>query len=187
MATVNILAPCILALSFSLAHADMLNISTNGFHSKDEPQIACSIVSASGPTYDGFRILYIFAESTKNGSNPALVATSLDYEWELVNLDWRSTTYFNGEPLDALDVELLYGTYLRTPYNNNDAAVIFFAAPGETLCAYSFEDTDQNGFYGVNTSITDVTPRVLASLATEEGRKFAESLRGRIDRNRLAK
>lgn len=180
------LAISLVCFGMNFTHADMINISTNGFHGKNDPQIACSIVSTSGQTYNGYRILFIFAESSRNGFDPMLVAQSLDYQYEMINLDWRGITYLNDEPLDP-EISELFGPVLRTPNSNLDAAVIFFAVPGETLCAYSYEETVQTGLYGVNTSITDVTPRVISVLSSDETRKFVENLRERFEAQKLAR
>lgn len=161
----------------SQASADMLNISTTGYHSGNTPQIACSIVSTGQPTYQGYRVLFVFAEKYSNGVDPLVLATSLSRSYEAYNFDWQDTVYVNDVATDPFDAADLYSSYLRLPNAPLDAGLVFFALPGEAVCAYSWEETNSGAMVGVSVSITDVTKNVLASSGTEMERKFAEGLR----------
>ena len=57
----------------------------------------------------------------------------------------------------------LYSSYLRTPKRATDAAVIYFADPGEPVCASTKEYANNSNLYQVQISITDVTSAVIAS------------------------
>lgn len=161
----------------SQASADMLNISTTGYHSANIPQIACSIVSTGQPNYQGYRVLIVFAEKNDNGSDPLVLATALSRTYEVYNFDWQDTSYVNDVAIDPFDTVGVYSTYLRLPKAVFDAGLVFYALPGEAVCAYSWEEGGSGAMVGVSVSITDVTKNVLASSGTEAERKFAEGLK----------
>lgn len=171
----------------SQASADMLNISTTGYHSANTPQIACSIVSTGQPTYEGYRVLIVFAEKYDNGSDPLVLATSLSRTYEVHNFDWQDTSYVNDVAIDPFDTVGVYSTYLRLPKAVFDAALVYYALPGEAVCAYSWEEGSGGAMVGVSVSITDVTKNVLASNGTELERRFAEGLEHHREASAMAK
>lgn len=149
-----------MVLAAGAAQADLLNISSGTMHSASNLQgIACTIVGATGPLFQGTKILYVFAESMGNGRDPVLKVSSLRYNRVLQNDDWQRSWYLNGAAQTPVPASL-YSTYLRLPKRATDAAVIYFAEPGEAVCAFTNEYAEDSNLYQVQISITDVTSAV---------------------------
>ncbi|WP_343735630.1 hypothetical protein [Acidovorax sp.] len=152
-----------LLLAAGAAQADLRNISSGGVHSAtDLESVACTIVGTDGVLYRGTKILYVFAESIGNGRDPMLKVNSLKYNLVVQNDDWEESYYVNGSEKAPVPASL-YSSYLRTPKRATDAAVIYFADPGEPVCASTKEYANNSNLYQVQISITDVTSAVIAS------------------------
>jgi hypothetical protein len=145
------------------AAAELRNISASGVHSATNLEAgACTIVGSTGSLYRGQKILYVFAESAGNGRDPMLKVSSLKYNFVLQNDDWEEEYYINGNAQAPVPASL-YSSFLRLPRRATDAAVVFFADPGEPLCAATKEYANDSNLYQVQISITDVTAAVLAA------------------------
>lgn len=163
----------VFACASGFAHADLMNISSNGVHSISLQAGSCAIVGKYGSTYRGTKVLYIFAESFGNGINPKLTVQSLSRQMVVQNDDWRGTFYVNG--VAQLPVSpSTYSAYLRLPNRSTDAAVVYFASVGEPICALTNEVASDGALYQVNISITDVTD---AGVAAGERVGGAESMK----------
>lgn len=158
---------CMIATGFvlatGLAQADLLNISSGGVHSATNLEaVACTIVGYGGPFYRGKKILYVFAESIGNGRDPMLKVASLKYSLVVQNDDWEEEYYLNGVAQNPVPATL-YTSVLRAPKRATDAAVIYFADPGEPVCASTKEYASDSSLYQVQISITDVTSTITAA------------------------
>jgi hypothetical protein len=152
-----------LILAASAAHAELMNISATATHSASDLQgIACTIVGTTGPLYRGSKILFVFAESAGNGRDPKVRVSSMKYDLVVANEDWRKPWFLNGEAF-VHDAEILYSSFLRTPYKPTDAALIYFADPGEAVCAYTNEQTSDGGQYAVQIAFNDITAAFTAA------------------------
>lgn len=165
-----------LAAWVGAANADLINISTTGFQSSVEPQIACTIVGNTPPFFQGAKALVVFSESVRNGANTRLLVQYLNTDFVVTNSDWRSPMTLNGELFDLEAPELVYAELLRTPGRSTDAAVLTVAYPGQRVCAFSYEETGSNSLVSASVSITDVTSVVTAQSDSGEKRKMAEFL-----------
>lgn len=146
------------------ALAEVLNISTAGLQSNTIQQTACTIVSNKNtPDIKGYRALVVFAESREGGQNPKVRAESLSRNNRHTNTDWRGAVYKNGAALKPVNAENFYAQVLRLPARASDAALTFFAKPGESVCAFSLEEGADGNTYPVSLSITDVTEKYLAT------------------------
>lgn len=142
------------------AHADLKNISSSGVHSATNLEaVACTIVGYGGPLYRGKKILYVFAESTGNGRDPMLKVSSLKYNRVVQNDDWEEEYHINGSVQPPVPATL-YTSVLRAPRWATDAAVIYFADPGEAVCAFTKEYANDSNLYQVQISLTDVTATI---------------------------
>ena len=144
------------------AHADLMNISANGVHSVSLAAGACAIVGREGPLYRGTKVLYVFAESIGNGRDPALTLTSLKYNIVARNDDWQSSYYVNGVAKAPVPASL-YSTFLRLPRRATDSAMIYFADPGEPVCASTNESASDANLYQVQISVSDMTATLTAA------------------------
>lgn len=169
----NLLFAAGVAMLCGVAHADLFNISTSGVHSASLTSAACGIVGRDGVTYRGTKILYVYAESTGNGKDPELKLRSLKYNLTVTNDDWQDPYYVNGVAKAPLPSSLL-STYLRLPNRLTDSAIIYFADPGEPVCAFSNEVTSSTNLFQVAISISDVTAAVYASGVRSTDAKSAE-------------
>ena len=152
-----------IVLAAGSANADLMNISATAMHTASSLQgIACTIAGTSGPLYRGSKILFVFAESAGNGRDTKMRVSSLKYDLTLTNEDWRKPYMLNGVAYNH-DSEGLFSSFLRTPYKSTDAAVIYFADPGEAVCVYSNEQTSDTAQYQVQISITDRTDVITAA------------------------
>lgn len=150
-------------LAAGLAHADLQNISSGTVHSASDLQgVACTVVGTAGPFYRGRKILYVLAESVGNGRDTNLQLRSLKYDLVLQNDDWQKPWYVNGVAQDPVPL-ILYTEFLRTPNGTTDAGVIYFADPGEALCVFTNERTNDGNLYQVQISITDRTAAITAA------------------------
>lgn len=172
------------AMAYGVAHADLMNISTSGVHSASLTSAACGIVGRDGVTYRGTKILYVFAESVGNGRDPELKLQSLKYNLAVTNDDWQDPYYVNGSARTPVPASL-YSTYLRLPSRVTDAALIYFADPGEPICAFTNEVTSSGNLFQVNISITDVTAAVYASGVRSAESKSAEQVAARAQVDHL--
>ena len=156
-------------LAAGLAHADLLNISAGAMHSASNLQgNACTIVGTGGPLFEGTKVLYVFAESVGTGRDPMLKVSSLKYNLVLQNDDWQKPWYLNGAAQTPVPATL-YSNLLRLPRKTTDAALIYFADPGEPVCAFTNEHTDDSNLYQVQISITDVTSFVASAKSAQMG------------------
>lgn len=152
-----------LLLAASAAHAELMNISATATHSASGLQgIACTIVGTTGPLYRGSKILFVFAESAGNSRDTKIRVSSLKYDLVVTNEDWRKPWSMNGEAF-VHEAEILYSTFLRTPYKPTDAAIVYFADPGEAVCAFSNEQTSDSGQYPVQIAFNDMTAAFAAA------------------------
>jgi len=152
-----------LMLAASAAHAELMNISATATHSASDLQgIACTIVGTTGPLYRGTKILFVFAESAGTSRDTKVRVSSLKYNLVVTNEDWRKPWSINGESF-VHDSEILYSSFLRTPNKPTDAALIYFADPGEAVCAYSNEQTSDGGQYAVQIAFNDMTAAFTAA------------------------
>lgn len=150
-------------LAAGLAHADLLNISTAAVHSASTLQGgACTVVGTDGPLYRGTKILYVLAESAGNGRNPTLQVRSLAYNLVVANDDWQMPYSINGAVQDPVPT-ILYTQFLRAPNRPTDAAVIYFAKPGEPLCVFTNERAGDDNLYQAVISVTDRTAAITAA------------------------
>lgn len=174
-----------LAAAAGSATADLKNISANGVHTGTNLEAgACTIVGTSGSLYRGRKILYVFAESTGNGRDPMLKVSSLKYNLVAQNDDWEEEYYLNGSAQAPVPASL-YSSFLRLPRRATDAALVFFADPGEPVCAATKEYSNDSNLYQVQISITDVTDSVVAAgiRSSEKGQSLdtAGMLRADLD------
>lgn len=172
-------------LAAGLAHADLLNISAVAVHSASSLQgVACTVVGVSGPLYRGTKILYVLAESIGNGRDTTLKVSSLATNLVVQNEDWQKPWFLNGAeqaPVPAV----LYTDFLRAPNRPTDAALIYFAAPGEPLCVFTNERASDNELYQAQISITDRTAAItgagIKSAATDEVLDLTGAARAELD------
>ncbi len=163
----GMLKKSIISLGFicaaGFAHADLKNISAGGVHSATNLEaIACTIAGYDGASYRGTKVLYIFAESMGTGRDPMLKVSSLKYNYVMQNDDWEEEYYVNGSARTPVPASL-YSSFLRIPKRATDAAVIYFADPGEAVCAFTKEYANDGNLYQVQISITDVTAAITAA------------------------
>ena len=173
-----------MVLAAATARAELMNISATAMHTASGLQgIACTIVGSSGPLYRGSKVLYVFAESSGNSRDTKLRLSSFKYDLTMTNEDWRKPVYMNGVAYEH-DFEILYSAFLRTPNKPTDAAVIYFADPGESVCVFSNEQTTDTAQYPVQIAITDMTAAITAAgikSARSIGADPASSLWAEID------
>lgn len=152
------------------AHADLLNVSSTSLQSATEEAIACTIIATGGLTYQGFKVLVVYAEGSSD-SNARLTVRSLTRGDAYTNDDWQGTIYYQGESVGlGTDLANLYaGTLGRTPSRTSDSAALVLFSPGEPVCAYSKEVSNPN-LKRVSVSITDITNKIQGtrSLSTQE-------------------
>lgn len=153
------------------AHADLLNISATSLQSTTEEAIACTIIATGGLTYQGYKVLVVYAEGGASDSNARLTVRSLTRGDTYTNDDWLGTIFYQGQSVGAgADLANLYaGTLGRTPSRTSDSAALVLFSPGEPVCAYSREVSNPN-LKRVSVSITDITNKIQGtrSLTTQE-------------------
>lgn len=169
----NIFYTCIAAFSTMSAHADLLNISSTSLQSTNQEAIACTIIANGGPTYEGFKVLVAYSESTGPDSNPTLHVDSLRSRISYSNGDWRGTGYLNNEPVtNGADLANLYaGTLGRTPGRSTDSALLLLFSPGDAVCAFS-KEVSSSSLKGVSVSITDITSKIQGVRSTSTSELF---------------
>lgn len=155
------------------AHADLMNISSTSLQSVSQQAIACTIIANSGPTYQGYKVLVAYAESTGPDSNSEMHVDSLKYKISYTNGDWRGTQYLNGEAVTngADNANLFAATLGRTPGRPTDSALLLLFVPGDAVCAYS-RDVSSSSLKGVSVSLTDITSRIQGARSTSTNEIF---------------
>ena len=151
---------CVLSLLTLSSYAGLLNISTNNLQSRTASASGCTIIETGGITFQGSKILIVFAESNEANSDSTLVVQDLKGVNVWTNDDWLGDRYLNGSPRggNSSDLTTVYSSSIgRTPGRPTDAAILVAFAPGEAICAFSKEKTTDN-LKSVSISITDVTP-----------------------------
>lgn len=163
----------ILALVALSAQAGLLNISTNNLQSRSLSASGCAIVDSTGPTYQGYKVLIVFAESREGNSDPVLMVQDLRGTNVWANDDWTDSQYLNGARLNvsASDLAATFRNSVgRTPGLATDAGLLALFRPGEAICAFSREYVSES-LRSVTIAITDITAlstrsEVLKSLDT---------------------
>lgn len=156
---------CAFSLIAFSSHAGLLNISTNNLQTRTASASGCAIVEGGGPTFQGAKVLVVFAESNEENSDSTLVVQDLQGLKVWSNDDWVGGRYLNGELLGGTSAEAMSvykSTVGRTPGRSTDAGILVNFRPGEAICAFSKEKTTDN-LKRVSISITDVTPFVSKS------------------------
>jgi len=152
------------------AHADLLNVSSTSLQSTTEEAIACTIIATGGLTYQGYKVLVVYAEGASD-SNAKLTVRSLTRGDTYTNDDWQGIIYYQGQSVGTgADLSNLYaGTLGRTPSRTSDSAALVLFSPGEPVCAYSREVSSPS-LKRVSVSITDITNKIQGtrSLSTQE-------------------
>ena len=160
---------CTLSLFTLASHAGLLNISTNNLQSRTIEASGCAILEKGGPTFQGSKILIVFAESNEANSDSTLVVRDLKGVNSWTNDDWLGNRYVNGNLLggDAADATLVYRSGVgRTPVRPSDAAILVAFAPGSAICAFS-KDKASDTLKSVSISIADITPGIIKSYPFE--------------------
>ena len=164
MKNINSTVFCILSIFTLSSHAGLLNISTNNLQSRTASASGCTIIESGGTTFQGSKVLVVFAESNEENSDSTLLVQDLKGVNVWTNDDWLGSRYLNGSLLggSSSDVTTVYTSGVgRTPGRPTDAGILVSFLPGEAICAFSREKTTDN-LKSVSISITDVT-----SLATK--------------------
>lgn len=153
------------------AHADLKNIATASLQSTTEEVAACTIIATGGLTYQGYKVLVVYAEGSSSLSDPKLTVRSLTRGDSYTNDNWQDTVFYQGQAISvgANLANLYRGTLGRTPANNSAAAAVVLFSPGEPVCAFSREVSNPS-LQRVAVSITDITNQVQGarSLTTQE-------------------
>lgn len=141
------------------AQAGLLNISTNNLQSRTASASGCTIIEGGGATFQGSKILIVFAESNEENSDSTLVVQDLKGINVWTNDDWLGNRYLNGSLRGGTPAEIttVYNSGVgRTPGRPTDAGILVAFSPGEAICAFSKEKTTDN-LKSVSISITDIT------------------------------
>ena len=124
----------------------------------------------------GIVMIFAFAEGN-GGGDPSIRVWSLHRNLCIKNENWADgfDLQVNGQTrhvsLREIDTENgnPYGTLLRSPYRQNDAAVVIPAQLGEAICAESY-DRSSAAPSTVNLAFTDINAIVFKSAEMKMGR-----------------
>lgn len=166
----------ILALSTVSAKAELMNISATAMYTGNQRALACTIVDTGTTLLSGGVLIFAFAEGNGAG-DPGIKVWSLYRNISASNESWGDgfTLQINGETAHVSLREIdtrngnPYATLLRSPYRQNDAAVVMLALPGEAICAESY---DRSGAAPTTVSLafTDLNAIAFKSLEMKMGR-----------------
>jgi hypothetical protein len=169
MKKINTVIFCAILFFISTSQAGLLNISTNNLQTRTASASGCTIIENGGPTFQGQKILVVFAESKEENSDSTLVVQDLKGLNVWTNDDWLGNRYLNGS-LRGGDSTSIINVYTagvgRTPGRPTDAGILVAFAPGEAICAFSKERTTDN-LKSVSISITDITSLSTKSYSIE--------------------
>lgn len=142
------------------ANADLLNISTTGLQSQNDPVVACTIVGRTGNTWRGLKALIVASEAVSENSNPIIVAQVLESGETMANDTWTGSYLVNGSARAPLD-PTMYQSLLRRLNGPNDAALLVSVPPGWRLCVRSAEVSGGGTYRKAQIAVTDVTDAFL--------------------------
>jgi len=160
---------CALSSIIFSSHAGLLNISTNNLQSRTASASGCTIIESGGATFQGQKILVVFAESNEENSDSTLTVQDLKGLNVWTNDDWLGNRYLNGSLRggDSASITSVYTAGVgRTPKRPTDAGILVAFNPGEAICAFSKERTTDN-LKSVSISITDITSLSTKSYSIE--------------------
>lgn len=173
----KIISVGVVSLVSLTAQAGLLNISTNNLQSRTASASGCTIIESGGATFEGSKILVVFAESNEENSDSTLLVQDLQGVNVWTNDDWLGNRYLNGSLRGGISSDLisLYtGTVGRTPGRSTDAGILVAFPPGAAICAFSRETTTDN-LKSVSISITDITNFATKSYSVE-GNDFLKNM-----------